>query len=263
MIGVADSGGGALMPDVYATIADADPALVTRIAEVLELRAADPQQQAMRQAYLRDIAFPQGARVLEVGCGTGAVTRELATWPEVAEVTGIDPSPTFLETARRLDPPANVRFMERDARALELKTRALMWWCSTPSCAMCPVPTWPSPRPLGSCARAAGWPSSTATTPPRPWRCTQATRYRPARRRLGRGRWRRSPGRSTSGSWSPSRSCTGGPGGRRSDRSAAATAHLDQGRRAADVGDAHCHVPALGACRVLPWRAWLTAHSRA
>jgi ubiquinone/menaquinone biosynthesis C-methylase UbiE len=80
------------MPDVYATIADADPTLVTRIAEVLELRAADPQQQAMRQACLRDIAFPQGARVLEVGCGTGAVTRELATWPEVAEVTGIDPA---------------------------------------------------------------------------------------------------------------------------------------------------------------------------
>jgi hypothetical protein len=30
------------VPDVYATIADADPALVARIAEDLELRAADP-----------------------------------------------------------------------------------------------------------------------------------------------------------------------------------------------------------------------------
>jgi hypothetical protein len=53
-------------------------------------------------------------------------------------------------------------------------------------------------------------------------------------------------------------------GCRRSDRSAAATAHLDQGRRAPDVGDAGCrHPPAFGACRGLPWRAWLTAHSRA
>jgi hypothetical protein len=56
------------VPDVYATITDADPALVSQIAEVLELRAADPQQRAMREAYLGDIQFPGGAKVLEVGC---------------------------------------------------------------------------------------------------------------------------------------------------------------------------------------------------
>jgi precorrin-6B methylase 2 len=66
------------MADVYAMITDADPALVARIAEVLELRAADPRQAAMRRAYLTDIAFPDSADVLDVGCGTGAVTRELA-----------------------------------------------------------------------------------------------------------------------------------------------------------------------------------------
>jgi cyclopropane fatty-acyl-phospholipid synthase-like methyltransferase len=76
------------MADVYAMITDADPALVAQIAMVLELRAADPQQAAMRQAYLGDIRFPAEARVLEVGCGTGAVTRELASWPGVAEVVG-------------------------------------------------------------------------------------------------------------------------------------------------------------------------------
>jgi hypothetical protein len=70
-----------VVADVYASIADADPALVERIAEVLELRAGDPQQQAMRQAYLGDVGFPDGARVLEVGCGTGPVTRTLAAWP--------------------------------------------------------------------------------------------------------------------------------------------------------------------------------------
>jgi ubiquinone/menaquinone biosynthesis C-methylase UbiE len=114
-----------VVTDVYAAITDADPALVARIAEVLELRAADPQQQAMRQTYLGDIALPEGSRVLEVGCGTGAVTRELAAWPGVAEVTGIDPSPTFLAAARRLDPPANVRFMEGDARALDFQDRSV------------------------------------------------------------------------------------------------------------------------------------------
>jgi hypothetical protein len=52
------------MADVYAMITDADPALVARIAEVLELRAADPQQAAMRRAYLGDVAFPEGAAAL-------------------------------------------------------------------------------------------------------------------------------------------------------------------------------------------------------
>ena len=112
------------MADVYATITDADPALVAQIAEVLELRAADPQQAAMRQAYLGDIQFPTGARVLEVGCGTGAVTRELAGWPGVAEVVGLDPSPTFLASARRHHPATKVTFVEGDARALQFPDRS-------------------------------------------------------------------------------------------------------------------------------------------
>src|SRR5262245_56346235 len=47
----------------------------------LELRAADPQLGAMLTTYLTDAALPAGARVLEVGCGTGAITRVVATWP--------------------------------------------------------------------------------------------------------------------------------------------------------------------------------------
>jgi cyclopropane fatty-acyl-phospholipid synthase-like methyltransferase len=58
-----------------------------------ELRAADPQQRAMPNTYLTDADIPQGACVLEVGCGTGAVTRVLAAWPGVAEAVGVDPSP--------------------------------------------------------------------------------------------------------------------------------------------------------------------------
>jgi ubiquinone/menaquinone biosynthesis C-methylase UbiE len=114
-----------VVADVYAAITDADPAMVERIAEILELRAADPQQAAMRRAYLADIALPDRARVLEVGCGTGAVTRELARWPGVAEATGLDPSPTLLARARELDPPANTRFVEGDARALPLPDHTL------------------------------------------------------------------------------------------------------------------------------------------
>jgi ubiquinone/menaquinone biosynthesis C-methylase UbiE len=90
------------MSDVYATIGDADEAVQHQLADVLELRAADRQQRAMLEEYLRDLPLPPGARALEIGCGTGAVARVLAGRPQAGEVTGIDPSPVFIERARRL-----------------------------------------------------------------------------------------------------------------------------------------------------------------
>jgi ubiquinone/menaquinone biosynthesis C-methylase UbiE len=107
------------VPDVYATITEADPAIVERLAEILELRAADPQQREMRDAYLSDVDFPTNARVLEVGCGTGAVARALASRRGVAEVVALDPSPMFVMKGRELaDGTPNLAFVEGDARAL-------------------------------------------------------------------------------------------------------------------------------------------------
>jgi hypothetical protein len=60
------------MPDVYATITQADEAVQEQLASVLELLAADPQQIAMREAYLAQVRFVPGARVLEVGAGQEA-----------------------------------------------------------------------------------------------------------------------------------------------------------------------------------------------
>ena len=87
------------MPDVYASIESAEEAVQQRLAEVLELRAADAGQQAMLEDYLGELPLPEGARVLEVGCGTGAVARTLAVRPGVGEVVGLDPSPVFVERA--------------------------------------------------------------------------------------------------------------------------------------------------------------------
>jgi ubiquinone/menaquinone biosynthesis C-methylase UbiE len=90
------------MPDVYASIESADEAVQERLAEVLELRAADAGQQSMLDEYLADLPLPDGARVLEVGCGTGAVARTLAVRPGVGEVVGLDPSPVFVRRAREI-----------------------------------------------------------------------------------------------------------------------------------------------------------------
>jgi ubiquinone/menaquinone biosynthesis C-methylase UbiE len=107
------------MPDIYANLTSVPSTLVEQIARVLELRATDPQQERMREAYLSEIALPEHARALDVGCGTGALTRVLAEWPNVAEVVGIDPSPTLLGKARELAAGhTKLRFEQADGREL-------------------------------------------------------------------------------------------------------------------------------------------------
>jgi ubiquinone/menaquinone biosynthesis C-methylase UbiE len=107
------------MPDVFANMTEAPTQTLEMIASVLELRASIPQQQEMLRAYLRDIEFPAGARVLEVGCGTGAVARVLAGWPNVGEVVGVDPSAFLIDRARALGAGApNLTFELGDGRKL-------------------------------------------------------------------------------------------------------------------------------------------------
>ena len=108
------------MPDVYATIAEADPELQERLAGVLELRAADPAQRAMLDAYTAQLDLPDGAGVLEVGCGTGAITRRLTALPGVASVTGVDPSAQFIARAREFAEGLPITFAVGDGRALDL-----------------------------------------------------------------------------------------------------------------------------------------------
>jgi ubiquinone/menaquinone biosynthesis C-methylase UbiE len=108
------------MPDPYASIASADPALQARLAAVLELRAAEPQQRAMLDAYLSEVQLPASAIVLDAGCGTGAVARAIAQRPSVREVVGIDPSPVFVEKAREYAKGIpGVSFHTGDARTIQ------------------------------------------------------------------------------------------------------------------------------------------------
>lgn len=107
------------MADVFADITRAPPAMLDVIANVLETRAAMPQQRAMLESYLSEIDFPDDARVIEVGCGTGAVARRLAALQKVAEVVGIDPSPALLDRARTLAAGiTKLSFREADGKAL-------------------------------------------------------------------------------------------------------------------------------------------------
>jgi ubiquinone/menaquinone biosynthesis C-methylase UbiE len=108
------------MPDVYLTIATADADVQERLAEILELRGTDPDQRAMLERYTGDLELPDRARVLEVGCGTGPVSRYLATLPGVGAVVGIDPSPVFVQHALALADDPRLSFHVGDAQELPL-----------------------------------------------------------------------------------------------------------------------------------------------
>ncbi len=87
--------------DPYGAIdAQPDPA---QFVQRLEERGETPSQSRLRRRFLRFAGVRSGARVLEVGSGSGIVARDLArTVGPRGEVVGVDPSRTFVVAARRL-----------------------------------------------------------------------------------------------------------------------------------------------------------------
>ena len=63
---------------------------------------------------------PAGLRWLDVGCGTGALTRAILAAADPAGVVGVDPSEGFLAYARGSTPDRRATFQAGDARALPL-----------------------------------------------------------------------------------------------------------------------------------------------
>lgn len=108
------------MPDIYATIADADPEVQARLAEAMEVRAAERRQREMAEAYLGHLDL-DGREVIDIGCGTGPIIRLIVERWRPKRLLGVDPSPVFLGRARDLTAGLDVvEVREGDARALDL-----------------------------------------------------------------------------------------------------------------------------------------------
>jgi ubiquinone/menaquinone biosynthesis C-methylase UbiE len=93
------------------------------LAARLELRARAEDEAAVREEYVGLLGVTPGERVLDVGCGSGAVTRVLAR--RVAPggtAVGVDASPALLAVARELAAEAGcselIELREGDCRAL-------------------------------------------------------------------------------------------------------------------------------------------------
>jgi len=74
-----------------------------QFVQSLEARGQARSQTRLRRHFLKFVRVKPGSRVLEVGCGTGVVCRDLAQMvgPR-GRVVGVDPSRTLIQAARRL-----------------------------------------------------------------------------------------------------------------------------------------------------------------
>jgi len=101
----------------------ADAGKARDLAARLERRAKAEDEIAARETYLGLLDIAAGESVLDVGCGSGAVTREIARRVgSRGRAVGLDPSPALLAVARELAREAGFgdRVEFREGSALEL-----------------------------------------------------------------------------------------------------------------------------------------------
>lgn len=115
--------------DPFADINACTPEQIERLARILEIRGAQPRQSKMRAACFTAAGIGPGTRVLELGCGTGVVTRELARIVgSHGRVVGVDVCPDLLRVARAGSDA--VEYVEGDAYQLPFAADAFDASCA-------------------------------------------------------------------------------------------------------------------------------------
>lgn len=88
--------------DPHRFVNELDEAAVKRLIDRLESRAQDSVFSTLFDRYVDRLALPPSAKVLEIGCGTGAMMRRLARRAGFSgSIVALDQSPAFVAAARR------------------------------------------------------------------------------------------------------------------------------------------------------------------
>jgi SAM-dependent methyltransferase len=77
------------------------------------------------ERFLAWLEVRYGAEWLDVGCGTGVLTRTILEFADPLTIAGVDPAPHFLTTARTSTRDTRVTFVEGEAEALPLEPRSV------------------------------------------------------------------------------------------------------------------------------------------
>jgi 2-polyprenyl-3-methyl-5-hydroxy-6-metoxy-1,4-benzoquinol methylase len=101
------------MADLFQFIDDIGADKQAMVVKRLEDRARMPKFAAMRENYFDKIGLPITGRIHELGCGTGAVCRAIASRPGfVGAVVGSDLSASLIETARDITAKSDLKNIE-------------------------------------------------------------------------------------------------------------------------------------------------------
>jgi len=93
-------------------------------------------QEAMAEEVLALLDLEGSERVLDVGCGDGKITAEIATRVPRGSVVGVDASEAMISFASGQFASAarpNLRFQLADARRLPFRNESISWSLSTRS----------------------------------------------------------------------------------------------------------------------------------